>query len=169
MRALLLASVLLLAGCAGDQMGGLGGGPVAEAPREVVRLGVVESVTPIEMDASSGGGTSVGGIFGQVGGANTGGGRGAVVGTILGGVLGSTVGHQAGIASKPGLEIWVKLDDGEGKSAYVMQPGQPDDFKVGDRVRVVRKMGVTRVEHETAAPDTSKDQPEETPKDPPKP
>lgn len=167
MRNVLLMITLLLAACASGQSG-MGGKPAAEASDEAVRLGVIESVTPIELDDSSGGGSSVGGIFGQVGGANTGGGRGAVVGTILGGVLGSTVGHQAGIASKPGLEIWVKLDDGDGKSAYVMQPGQPDAFKVGDRVRVVRKMGVTRVEHETA-PDAPQDKPEETPKDPPKP
>jgi len=168
MRITLFALALLLAGCAGDPYVE-GSGPAAEAPREVVRLGVIESVTPIEMDASSGGGTSIGGIFGQVGGANAGGGRGAVVGTILGGVLGSTAGHQAGIATRPGLEIWVKLDDEEGKSAYVMQPGQPDAFKVGDRVRVVRKRGVQRVEHETAAPGAPEDKPEATPKDAAKP
>lgn len=145
MRTVLLIITLLLAGCAGDQYG-IGGKPAADAPKEVVKLGVIESVTPIEMDASSGGGSSVGGIFGQVGGANTGGGRGAAVGSILGTVLGGTLGHQAGIATKPGLEIWVKLDGEEGKSTYVMQPGKPDAFKVGDRVRVVRKKGETRVE-----------------------
>ena len=145
---MLFGITLLLAGCAGDQYG-LGGKPAAEAPKEVVKLGVIESATPIEMDASSGGGSSVGGIFGQVGGANTGGGRGATVGTILGSVLGGTLGHQAGIATRPGMEIWVKLDGGEGKSAYVMQPGNPDAFKVGDRVRVVRKKGETRVEPDT--------------------
>lgn len=151
MRSALLLVALLLAGCAGDQYG-IGGKPAAEAPREVVKLGVIESVKPVELDASSGGGSSVGGIFGQVGGANTGGGRGSTVGVILGGVVGGTLGQQAGIATKPGLEIWVKLDgeDGmEGKSTYVMQPGKPDAFKVGDRVRVVRKKGEVRVELDT--------------------
>lgn len=145
---MLFGIALLLAGCASDHYGA-DGRPAAEAPKEVVRLGMVESVKPIEMDASSGGGSSVGGVFGQVGGANTGGGRGATVGVILGGVLGGTLGQQAGIATKPGLEIWVNLDgeDGmEGKSTYVMQPGKPDAFKVGDRVRVVRKKGEVRVE-----------------------
>jgi len=145
MRTALLIITLLLAGCAGGQVGGVGSKPV-EAPREVVKLGVIESVTPIELDDSSGGGASVGGVFGQVGGASTGGGRGSTVGTILGGVLGGTLGQQAGIATKPGLEIWVRLDGEEGKSAYVMQPGQPDAFRVGDRVRVVSKKGETRVE-----------------------
>jgi outer membrane lipoprotein SlyB len=136
---------LLLAGCASDQQRGVGNDSNVSSVA-TIKLGVVESVKPIEMDASSDGGSSVGGIFGQVGGANTGGGRGAVVGTVLGGVLGGTLGQQAGIATKPGLEIWVKLDGEEGKSAYVTQPGKPDAFKVGDRVRVVRKKGETRVE-----------------------
>ncbi|MDZ4201328.1 MAG: hypothetical protein U1C96_04180 [Gallionella sp.] len=144
MRALLpCALVLLLSACAGGPQGV--GNRSAEAAKEVVKLGVIESVTPIELDDSSYAGANVGGVFGQVGGANTGGGRGAVVGSVLGSVLGSTLGHQAGVATKPGLEIWVKLDE-DGRSAYVMQPGKPDAFKIGDRVRVLRKNGDTRVE-----------------------
>lgn len=155
MRSTLLIVALLLAGCAGTQHGI---GRSAEAPKEIVRLGVIESVTPIEMDASSNAGSMTGGIFGQVGGANTGAGRGAVVGSVLGSVLGGTLGQQAGIATRPGLEIWVRLDE-EDKSTYVMQPGKPDAFKVGDHVRVVRKRGEVRVEPLTAA----------TPKEPGKP
>lgn len=165
-RLLLLGIVLLLAGCASDPYGAVGKPAAAEAPEVTYKTGVIESITPIELDASSGGGSSLGGLFGQVGGANTGGGRGAVIGTILGGVLGSTAGQQSGIATRPGLEIWVKLDDEEGrksKSTYVMQPGKPDAFKVGDRVRVVRKRGETRVEHEPAS-ETPKDLPKDTPK-----
>jgi outer membrane lipoprotein SlyB len=143
MRRLLFIVALLLAGCAGGP-GGIGSRP-AEAPKEVVKLGVIESVTPIELDASSYAGANVGGVFGQVGGAS-GGGRGGVVGSILGGVVGSTLGQQAGIATTPGLEIWVRLDE-SGKSTYVMQPGKPDAFRVGDLVRVVRKNGEERVEH----------------------
>jgi len=156
---LLLILALLLTGCASDRQGGIGSAG-SSANVAVIKLGVIESITPIEMDASSGGVSSIGGIFGQAGGASTGGGRGAVVGSIFGAVLGGTLGHQAGIATKPGLEIWVKLDEGEGKSAYVMQPGKPDAFRVGDRVQVVRKNGEVRVETITAT---------ETPKDTPKP
>lgn len=144
MRNGLLILALLLAGCASTQHGI--GSRTADAPKELVKLGVIESVTPIEMDASSGAGSMAGSIFGQVGGANTGTGRGAAVGMILGSVVGGTLGHQAGIATKPGLEIWVKLDGEDGKSTYVMQPGKPDAFKVGDRVRVVRNKGGVRVE-----------------------
>lgn len=161
MRTALLIVVLLLAGCASEPQGGIGADNVA-----VIRLGAIESVKPIEMDASSERGSSVGGTLGQVGGASAGGGRGAAVGTILGSVLGGTLGHQSGIATRPGLEIWVRLDGEEGKSAYVMQHGLPDAFKIGDRVRVVRKKGVTRVEPDIAPP---KDRPEGAPKEPPQP
>ena len=168
MRTVLLIVALLLTACASDRQGGIGSAG-SDANAAVIKLGVIESVTPIEMDASSDGGSSIGGLFGQVGGANTGSGRGATVGTILGGVLGGTLGHQAGIATKPGLEIWVRLDGEEGKSTYVMQPGRPDAFKIGDRVRVVRKKGETRVEPE-AAPDKPKSTHEEdTPKQSPNP
>lgn len=152
-RTILFIFALLLTGCASDKHG-------AETSVTTIRLGVIESVKSIEMDDSSSGGASIGSIFGQVGGASTGGGRGSVVGSIFGNVLGTTVGMQSGIGSKAGLEIWVKLDGEEGKSTYVMQPGKPDAFKVGDRVRVMRKGGDTRVEPATDAPEQ---------KDPPKP
>ena len=147
MRLLLnIVAILLLAGCASDRQGGIGSADNVA----VIRLGVIESVTPIELDASTSGGATTGSVFGQVGGASTGSGRGAAVGSILGTVLGGTFGQQSGIATKPGLEIWVRLEE-EGKSTYVMQPGKPDAFKVGDRVRVVRKNGETRVEPLPAA------------------
>jgi outer membrane lipoprotein SlyB len=150
MRSALLALALLLTGCAADQYGG------TDALKEIIKLGVIESITPIEMDASSGAGSMVGGVFGQAGGASTGGGRGSVTGSILGTVIGGTLGNQVGIATQPGLEIWVRLND-EGKSTYVMQPGKPDAFKIGEHVRVVRKKGETRVEpitgHDHPKPD----------------
>jgi len=152
MRSVLFIFALLLTGCASDPYDA-GGQPAAEAPKEVVKLGVIESVTPIELDASSNGGSFCRRQSSARSAApSTGGGRGATVGTILGGVIGGTLGQQAGIATKPGLEIWVRLDGEEGKSAYVMQPGKPDAFKVGDRVRVVRKKGETRVEHDAGGP-----------------
>lgn len=140
----LLIILLLLTGCASGHRG-VGS---ASAPKDVIKLGVIESVSTIEMDASSNAGTMAGGIFGQVGGVNSGGGRGSVVGSIFGSVLGGTLGRQAGISSRQGLELWVKVDGAE-QSTYVMQPGKPDAFKVGDRVRIVQKRGVTRVEPDT--------------------
>ncbi len=155
MRRILLAAPLLvaslLAGCAGNPASG------SAEQKETVERGIVEAVTPIQLDASTSAGAQAGSIFGGVGGASSGGGSGAAVGSIFGAVLGGTMGREAGIATKPGLEIWVKLDD-TGKSAYVMQPGMPDDFKVGDPVRVIRKGGKARVEPmpaEHAPPETA--------------
>lgn len=168
MRTALLIIAMLLASCASNQPGGTGGAG-SDANVAVIKLGTVESVKPIEMDASSSSGSSMGSVFGQVGGASTGSGRGSAVGSIIGTVLGGTLGHQSDIATKPGLEIWVKLDGDEGKSTYVMQPGKPDAFKIGDRVRVVRKRGESRVEP-AGATDTPKDaSPKEAPKEPAKP
>jgi outer membrane lipoprotein SlyB len=163
MRCGLFIMALLLAGCASDRQGGVGSAGNADNVA-VIKLGVVENVTPIEMDASSGSGAAIGSVFGQVGGASSGGGRGSAAGSILGSVLGGTLGHQSGIATRPGMEIWVRLDGEEGKSTYVMQPGNPEAFKVGDRVRVVRKRGEARVEHEAAA-ETPKEPTKDTPKD----
>ncbi|MDD4929294.1 MAG: hypothetical protein PHP85_08465 [Gallionella sp.] len=140
MRAgLSLLFILLLAGCASDRHSASG------AFKEVIKSGVIESVAPVEMDASASGSSTVGSIFGQVGGASTGDGRGAVAGSVLGSVLGGTLGHRAGINTRPGLELWVRLDDDD-QSTYIMQPGKPDTFKVGDRVRVIRKKEGLRVE-----------------------
>lgn len=144
MRQLSFLLVLLLTGCASGQHGI----HADHKPEEIIELGVVESVTPIDLDDSAGAGSMAGSIFGQVGGINTGGGRGTAVGSVLGTVVGGTLGQQAGIATRPGLEIWVKLDNKE-QSTYVMQPGKPDTFKVGDRVRVSRKRGGTMVEPDT--------------------
>ncbi len=141
MRRLFLITVLLLTACAS-------GGHSTKVVKDTVRHGVIESVTPIEMDASSNAGSMAGGLFGQVGGASAGTGRGSVVGSIFGSVLGGTIGHQAGINSRQGMELWVKVDGAE-QSTYVMQPGKPEYFKIGDHVRIVQKKGETRVEPDT--------------------
>lgn len=143
-RRLLLIAALTLVGCAS------GGHGIAPGKTEIVKLGVIESVSPIELDNSSGGGGFAGSIFGQAGGASTGTGRGAVVGSVFGSVLGGSLGNQAAINTRPGLEIWVKLD-GEEQSTYVMQPGKPGEFRIGDRVRIVNKKGGMLVELDSTA------------------
>ncbi len=122
--------VLLLTGCASSKHG---------SPAEVIKLGVIENATPIELDDSSGGGA--GSVAGQVGGIYT----GSMVGVILGSVVGGTVASQAGIGTKPGVELWVKLDE-DGSSVYVMQAAGKDLLKVGDHVRVVRRGNEVRAE-----------------------
>jgi len=129
MRRALLLTALILAGCAS--------GP--KFPPEVFKPGVIESVTPIELDNSSGG--TAGSVAGQVGGIYS----GSMMGVILGSVVGGTVGSQAGIATKPGVELWVKLDE-DGSSVYVMQALDKIVFKVGDHVQLHIKNGERNIE-----------------------
>ena len=139
---------LLLAACASDSSHGI---PSPAGQKEPApKPGVVEAVTPIELpDEGGDSGSYLGGTLGNIGGASVGGGRGGAVSSVLGAVLGSTAGDAAQNSGViPGLEIWVRLD--EGRSEVVTQPvNAKEDFKVGERVRVVRKKGELRVEHES--------------------
>ena len=128
---------LLLGACASN--------PKTTSP-ELIKPGVIESVSPIELDDSSSGGGTAGSVAGQVGGIYS----GSVLGVILGSVVGGTVGSQASIATKPGVELWVKLDE-DGSSVYVMQALGKDSFKVGDPVRLHIKNGERKVEMLTEA------------------
>lgn len=129
MRRVLLLTTLVLAACASNQ----------KVAPEVFKPGVIESVTPIELDNSSGG--TAGSMAGQMGGIYS----GSMVGVILGSVVGGTVGSQAGIATKPGVELWVKLDE-DGSSVYVMQAVGQVVFKVGDHVQLHIKNGERKIE-----------------------
>lgn len=81
-------------------------------------------------------GTVVGGALGAIGGSQIG---SSTAANIAGGVAGATAGAAAGSAvqgsqRQQGLEITIRLDSGE--TVAVVQPGDPRDFRVGDRVRV---------------------------------
>jgi outer membrane lipoprotein SlyB len=135
-RSFIFLAALLLTACANSP---------SQNSVAKINFGIIESLKPIALDASTHGGAAAGQVFGQVGGASGGVGRGAFVGMILGGVIGGTAGREAGIATKPGLEIWVKLEEYE-QSVYAMQAGEPNAFKVGQRVKVIRKGNTARIE-----------------------
>ena len=144
MRFLALLFPLLLAACAGNGTHGIN----AKTPQEPPQLGMVESVTPIELPNEGGNaGAFIGGTAGAVGGANTGNGRGSVAASILGGVLGGMAGDALqNSGTHPGVEIWVRLDDG--KSVVARQSQDRNNvFRIGDRVRVVHDRNGTRIEH----------------------
>jgi outer membrane lipoprotein SlyB len=118
-----------------------------EAQREqIVRMGTVESVREVTIDrGQTGVGTGAGAVIGGVAGSGIGQGRGSVVGAVAGavagGVIGQAIENQAG--KVPGLEITVKLDNGELRAIVQEVDGQ--QFKPGDRVRLLTQGGVTRV------------------------
>jgi len=75
-----------------------------------------------------------------------GGGRGSIVGATVGAVLGGLGGAAAeeGVTRQRGLEITVKLDSGR---MIAITQAADEEFRVGDRVRILSGGGTTRVTH----------------------
>lgn len=139
-------SALLLAGCPA----GLGGKDYSRAQARTVQevqMGVVESVREVTIEGTkSPVGAGAGAVVGGIAGSTVGGGRGSVVGATVGAVLGGVGGAAAeeAITRQKGLEITVKLDSGR---MIAITQAADEEFRVGDRVRVLSGGGVTRVSH----------------------
>ncbi|MES2353837.1 MAG: glycine zipper 2TM domain-containing protein [Pseudomonadota bacterium] len=143
-----IATALVVAtGCATP---GLGGGDYSREQvrgEQTVRMGVVEQVRQVKIDGTrSGVGTAGGAVLGGVAGSGVGGGRGQIAGAVAGALLGGVVGQAAenSATSKQGVEITVKLDSG--KLTAITQEAD-EQFRIGDRVRILSGGGVTRVSH----------------------
>lgn len=138
-------AVLVLGGCAQ----GLGGGTYSrtEARRAMtVQFGTIESVRGVQLEGTktpigSVAGAAVGGIAGNT----IGGGRGqavaTVIGAVAGGLAGSAVEERA--TRTPGVEVTVRLDNGQ--FLAVVQADEGEGFRPGERVRILRDGGTTRV------------------------
>lgn len=139
-------AALILAGCASSNSGSVYSRD--EARREAtVRMGTLESVRAVTIEGTKTPvGTVAGGAVGGIAGSSIGGGRGSAVGAVLGAVAGGLVGSAAeeGITRKPGVELTVRLDNGELRA--IVQEAD-ETFTVGERVRLVSQGGVTRVTH----------------------
>ena len=143
-----LLTSALLSGCAAP---GLGGGDYNR--RQVrgemnVRLGVVESVRDVTIDArggESGTGTMVGAALGGIGGSTVGGSdranaAGAIAGAVVGGLIGGAI--DKGTNNRRGVEVTVRLEDGR---LTAITQEKDEEFRVGDKVRILSGQGVTRV------------------------
>ena len=140
------ASVAALGGCASSMSGGAYSREQARQVQEV-QMGVVESVRHVKIEGTkSPVGTGAGAVVGGIAGSNIGSGKGSTVGTILGAVAGGVAGSmiEEGVMSKDGLEITVKLDNG--RMIAVTQEAD-EQFRIGERIRVLSGGGVTRVTH----------------------
>jgi outer membrane lipoprotein SlyB len=135
-----------LAGCATRESGSVYG--KHETGREqTVRSATVESVRQVKIAGSNSqvgtiGGGAVGGIAGSTVGHGKGSAVGAILGAVGGGVAGSAIENAA--TAKNGLEITVKLDNGDLRA--IVQEAD-EEFKPGERVRLLNSGGVTRVTH----------------------
>ena len=142
--ALLAASSLLLAGCPA----GLGSKDYSRSQARTVQevqMGIVESVREVTLEGTKTPiGAGAGAIVGGVAGSTVGGGRGSVVGATVGAVLGGVGGAAAeeAVTRQKGVEITVKLDSGR---MIAITQAADQEFRVGDRVRVLTGGGVTRV------------------------
>jgi outer membrane lipoprotein SlyB len=116
-----------------------------------VRMGTVESVRAVVISSNngqpSGLGAVGGGALGAVAGSTIGGGKGSIVSAIIGGLAGAVAGNavENGVAKQRGVEITVRLDNGDLRAITQAATGEP--FQAGERVRLVSSGGVTRVTH----------------------
>ena len=140
-----LSAVLLLGGCAQ----GLGGGAYSrtEARRAMtVQFGTIEAVRAVQLEGTktpigSVAGAAIGGIAGNT----VGGGRGQAVATVIGAVAGGLAGSavEEGATRQAGVEVTVRLDNDQ--FLAVVQADEGEGFRPGERVRVLRDAGTTRV------------------------
>ena len=138
-------AVLVLGGCAQ----GLGGGTYSrtEARRAMtVQFGPTESVRGVQPEGTKTPiGSVAGAAVGGTAGSTIGGGRGQAVATVIGAVAGGLAGSavEEGATRTPGVEVTVRLDNGQ--YLAVVQADGGESFRAGERVRVLRDGGTTRV------------------------
>lgn len=140
------AATLALSGCARSLAGDTyQRGQAMRA--QTVELGVVESLRPVVIEGrQSGAGTVGGAALGGIAGSTMGSGSrahaaGAIGGAIIGGLIGNAIEKDATKAN--GVELTVRLDNG--RMLAVVQEGHPNEFRPGDRVRVLSDGSMTRV------------------------
>lgn len=138
-------ALLVLGGCAQ----GLGGGAYSrtEARRAMmVQFGTIESVRGVQLEGTKTPiGSVAGAAVGGIAGSSVGGGRGSAVAAVLGAVAGGVAGSalEEGATRTPGVEVTVRLDNGQ--YLAVVQADGGESFRAGERVRVLRDGGTTRV------------------------
>lgn len=144
--AIAIAAALVVAGCAQP---GLGGGDYSRAQvrgEQSVRLGIVESVRDVNIDArDTGTGTLAGAAVGGIAGSTLGRGdkasaAGAIAGAVVGGIIGNAV--EKNNNDRRGIEVTIRL---EGGNLIAVTQEKDEEFRVGDKVRVLSGRGATRV------------------------
>lgn len=139
-------AMLTLAGCAPSQRADVyqyGQGMRAQT----VEMGVVEGVRYVQLAAPNTGvgtvgGAALGGIAGStLGGSSSANAAGAIAGAIIGGLVGNAVESSAN--QRNGIEVTVHLDSG--RTIAVPQENAGENFRPGDRVRVLSDGYTTRV------------------------
>jgi len=143
-----LAAATLVTGCATESTSNSVYSTGQAQREQTVRFGVVEGVREVMIQGSqTGAGTLAGGAIGGIAAGSTiGSGNGSVAAGVLGAVLGGIAGSAAEnrINQRRGLEITVRLDNGDMRA--ITQEAD-EQFRPGDRVRLLSSGGTTRVTH----------------------
>lgn len=148
MTSITVAVLAALVGCAAP---GLGGGNYTRAQvrgEQTVRLGIVESVRDVVIDArDTGTGTLAGAAIGGVAGSTLGRGdkasaAGAIAGAVVGGLIGNSVEKSSN--DRKGVEVTIRL---EGGNLIAITQEKDEEFRVGDKVRVLSSGRTSRVSH----------------------
>lgn len=143
---LLLGIAVATGGCASSKAGDTYSRDEARRVQSV-QMGTVEAARPIKIEGTKSAiGTGAGAVVGGIAGSSVGQGKGSAVGAVLGAVVGGVAGAAAeeGYTREDGMEITVRLESG--RVISVVQAGK-EEFKPGDKVRVLEHGGVTRVSH----------------------
>lgn len=137
-----LSAIFMLSGCATPNSN-VGSNQVNRA--QTVQWGEVEAVSAVTIqNQNTGVGTATGAVLGGIAGSTIGGGnRAPIAGATAGAVAGGAAGNAMASSTSPGVEVVVRLESGQ--SVAVIQAGSPNDFRVGDRVRVSSDGVTTRV------------------------
>jgi outer membrane lipoprotein SlyB len=140
-----MLATLLMAGCASQSASTYSRDQTLR--ESTVRFGIVDSVRAVTIDGTkspvgAGAGAAIGGIAGSTAGQGRGSSVGAIIGAVAGGVAGAAIENSA--TKQNGLEITIKLENG----TYVaITQAADEEFKPGERVRILSGSGATRVTH----------------------
>jgi outer membrane lipoprotein SlyB len=144
----IVAAISALAGCATSPNSANVYSSRQAQGEQIVRMGVVESVRNVTIDKGKSGVGALGGaaLGGIAAGSAIGGGNGALAAGIVGALIGGAAGDRVdqNLSNKPGLEITVRLDNGELRA---ITQDADEAFRPGERVRLLSGSGVTRVTH----------------------
>jgi outer membrane lipoprotein SlyB len=141
--------VLLLVACASSKSGDV---YTRDQVRQVqtYKVGVIESVRNVRIEGTkSQVGTTAGTLIGGIAGSGASQGKTGQVVSVIGAVVGGMVGAAAeeGYTRENGFEFDIKLEDGSHISVVQEKTVNDENFKIGDKVRVIENAGVTRVTH----------------------
>lgn len=145
---LTLSAVLALSACQSAPTSSNVYRPRQTQNEQTVRFAVVESVREVLIEKDQTGvGTVAGAALGGIAGASAiGKGNGSLAAGIVGAVVGGAIGQkiEADANHRKGYEITVRLDNGEYKA---ITQDADEQFRAGDRVRLLSSRGITRVTH----------------------